>query len=97
MGSGANPGGKQTVSFTVIDGDSRRVVRRMQGRYNGEPFYDALVHICPCEDPKPDPALKTGMYAASAEEASTQKNRNPRAGSELSRFQQQQPRTKKIN
>jgi len=49
------------------------------------------------EDPKPDPALKTGMYAASAEEASTQKNRNPRAGSELSRFQQQQPRTKKIN
>ncbi len=97
MGSGANPGGKQTVSFTVIDGDSRRVVRRMQGRYNGEPFYDALVHICPCEDPKPDPALKTGMYAASAGEASTQKNRNPRAGSELSRFQQQQPRTKKIN
>ncbi len=92
MGSGANPGGKQTVSFTVIDGDSRRVVRRMR-----EPFYDALVHICPCEDPKPDPALKTGMYAASAEEASTQKNRNPRAGSELSRFQQQQPRTKKIN
>jgi hypothetical protein len=68
VGSGANPGGKQTVSFTVIDGDSRRVVRRMQGRYSGEPFYDALVHICPCEDPKPDPELKTGDVCSECRE-----------------------------
>jgi hypothetical protein len=32
------------------------------------------------------------MYAASDEEASTQKNRNPRAGSKLSRLQQQRPK-----
>src|SRR5260221_11029833 len=43
------------------------------------------------------PSSRQGMYAASAEEASTQKSRNPRAGSKLSRLQQQQPRTEKIN